>query len=588
MPSKFRFEFLAIVAPLALFPVGGAMASMEEGFTAYQQGKYQLALESWLTEAENGNPTAQFNIGQLYRLGKGMPQDDAKAALWYQRAAEQGYAPAQRNLQLMAAEGKVSADQLPVATDKASDTRDGSGVNAYEQGNFRQALDAWLPLAAQGDATAQFNLGQLHRLGKGVVQSDGEAIRWYRRAALQGHPMALHNLKLMLKDDRVPEAERAAIQTIVLSSPGKAGETSSPSTVAMAPGATEKADNPPDVISRVQRLEATSSRVSTTVGEAPAPPVQMLSRPMIAAKNAPPVPDAVPRVSPPPALPAPPTASAFTVSARREEPPVPRPRPEEPILSAQAPSLADTLPRARVPLTPPKLPTPAPSPAVNSEAPAEELPRSERVDISVADLKEAPPVGPGSASRVSTNGVAVAEVLDMNSLVVEVEPVPVVAVGSIPVATASVGATSDAAPSTAVLRTVASVDTAAKSRPGPEVADDTMPRAMAVVAEPKGSRSGGIRGNDWLGARDPESYVIQIMASNRQRHLEAFLNTLTELGEPVSLITTRRRGRPWYVLLLGPYPDNSKASAVLDGLAARVKVNGPWIRRVGKIQSAMR
>jgi len=49
-----------------------------------------------------------------------------------------------------------------------------------------------------------------------------------------------------------------------------------------------------------------------------------------------------------------------------------------------------------------------------------------------------------------------------------------------------------------------------------------------------------------------------------------------------------RGERPWYVLLLGPYEGYSAASQQLAELPVPVKVNGPWIRRVGKIQSAMR
>ena len=49
-------------------------------------------------------------------------------------------------------------------------------------------------LAAQGDASAQFNLGRLHVTGTGVPQDDATAARWYRRAAEQGHAGAQHSL----------------------------------------------------------------------------------------------------------------------------------------------------------------------------------------------------------------------------------------------------------------------------------------------------------------------------------------------------------------------------------------------------------
>ena len=44
---------------------------------------------------------AQFNLGQMYRRGDGVPQDDKTAVKWYTLAAEQGNADAQSNLGVM-------------------------------------------------------------------------------------------------------------------------------------------------------------------------------------------------------------------------------------------------------------------------------------------------------------------------------------------------------------------------------------------------------------------------------------------------------------------------------------------------------
>ncbi len=48
--------------------------------------------------------------------------------------------------------------------------------------------------AEQGDANAQFKLGHLYSIGKGVPKSASEAIKWYRKAAGQGHARAQYNL----------------------------------------------------------------------------------------------------------------------------------------------------------------------------------------------------------------------------------------------------------------------------------------------------------------------------------------------------------------------------------------------------------
>jgi TPR repeat protein len=54
-----------------------------------------------------------------------------------------------------------------------------------------------LPIAEQGDASAQYNLGVMYANGYGVPQDYAEAVRWYRLAAGQGNAKAQYNLGLM-------------------------------------------------------------------------------------------------------------------------------------------------------------------------------------------------------------------------------------------------------------------------------------------------------------------------------------------------------------------------------------------------------
>ena len=55
---------------------------------------------------------AHYQTGYQYSIGKGVPKDDAKALMWYRRAAEEGHAGAQYNLGAAYANGTgVSADQ---------------------------------------------------------------------------------------------------------------------------------------------------------------------------------------------------------------------------------------------------------------------------------------------------------------------------------------------------------------------------------------------------------------------------------------------------------------------------------------------
>ena len=56
--------------------------------------------------AEQGNTSAQFNMGLSYDNGTGVPKDVAEAIRWYRLAAEQGNRSAQNNLGLMYERGE--------------------------------------------------------------------------------------------------------------------------------------------------------------------------------------------------------------------------------------------------------------------------------------------------------------------------------------------------------------------------------------------------------------------------------------------------------------------------------------------------
>ena len=109
--------------------------------------------------AEQGDATAQFNLGVMYAKGEGVPQDDAAAVRWYRLAAEQGHASAQGTLGAMYAIGR--------------------GV---PQDDVEAGL--WYRLAAeQGHASAQGALGGMYMNGQGVPQDDETAHVWLNVAA---------------------------------------------------------------------------------------------------------------------------------------------------------------------------------------------------------------------------------------------------------------------------------------------------------------------------------------------------------------------------------------------------------------------
>ncbi len=202
-----------------------ARADSDDGWKAYQKGDYITAFREWYPLAEAGDAIAQFNIGLMFRNGKGVERDDAEAALWYRRAADQGDQDAQFNLAYMYDEGlgvplddaeairwyRRAAEQgnVDAQFNLAYMYEDGEGV----QQNYAEAARWYGKGAAQGHAKSQLNLGLLYDEGNGVPLDDTKAVELYRLAADQGNMNAQRNLGLMYDHgEGVPENDAEAVR----------------------------------------------------------------------------------------------------------------------------------------------------------------------------------------------------------------------------------------------------------------------------------------------------------------------------------------------------------------------------------------
>ncbi len=84
---------------------------------------------------------------------------------------------------------------------------------AYDRGDFETAYRLIKPLAEQGHAKAQFNLGVMYQRGEGVPQDSAEALAWYRKAAGQDLPDAHYNLGVIYHNgDIVPRDYAEALK----------------------------------------------------------------------------------------------------------------------------------------------------------------------------------------------------------------------------------------------------------------------------------------------------------------------------------------------------------------------------------------
>ncbi len=123
----------------------------------------QLNIKELLAAAPKGDVAAEYNLGRAYQGGFWVTQNLAQAAIWYQRAAEQGHLESQNALGMLL----------------AANRQDYTGAAQW----FGRA-------ATNGNADAQYNLGALYLKGMGVGRNDEMAARWFQKSAAQGHAEA--------------------------------------------------------------------------------------------------------------------------------------------------------------------------------------------------------------------------------------------------------------------------------------------------------------------------------------------------------------------------------------------------------------
>jgi TPR repeat protein len=166
-------------AAAALLLAGTAWAGVKEGVEAWQAGNFDAAVREWRPLADKGDADAQFNLGQAYKLGRGVPAADLRIAQsWYEKAAQQGHAQARANL----------------------------GLILFQNGERQRALP-WIRKAAEdGDPRAQYVLGTALFNGDVVAKDWPRAYALMSLAADAGLPQAGTNLQAM--DNYIPVEQR--------------------------------------------------------------------------------------------------------------------------------------------------------------------------------------------------------------------------------------------------------------------------------------------------------------------------------------------------------------------------------------------
>ncbi len=172
--------FLALLAGSAAYP---ALADVKAGVDAWTTGDFNAAVAEWQGPAAKGDPDAQFNMGQAYKLGRGVKQDLGKAEALFAKAAAKGHLQAADNY----------------------------GLLLFQRGERAKALPFVSAAAERGDPRAQYLLGIAHFNGDDVPKDWVRAYALMSLAQQAGLPVAVPALAQMDEHISLEQRQQSVI-----------------------------------------------------------------------------------------------------------------------------------------------------------------------------------------------------------------------------------------------------------------------------------------------------------------------------------------------------------------------------------------
>jgi exopolysaccharide production negative regulator len=141
---------------------------------AYKNGEFDRARKFFQKASEDGNIVADWYLGHMYRLGRGVPRDDAKAFSYFSRVAD-AFDPDESDKNRL----RIMIDSLVRVGDYY---RDGSQPAAITP-DLERAIRIYHLAATYGHPAAQFALGDMQINGEGMRPNPDQGLRWLMNAA---------------------------------------------------------------------------------------------------------------------------------------------------------------------------------------------------------------------------------------------------------------------------------------------------------------------------------------------------------------------------------------------------------------------